>query len=149
MILIMSCSADIPFVTGTITQAAPAPPTALVPKAESPVPPTPPEPPLRAYGQQANFPYQLVCNDSALVLNTLEQTHEEEPVTIGHAEDANGRVQSIYQNYVNRKTRTFTIVMHMIYQNKKLTCLIGSGKNFYLILPEDIRKRLEDQEPTS
>jgi hypothetical protein len=144
MILIMSCTADIPFVTGTITQAAPAAPA---PKAEPPIPPTPPVQPLRAYGQLVTFPNQMACNDSALVLNALEQTHEEEPVTIGHAEDANGMVQSVYQNYVNRKTRAFTIVMHMIYQDKKLTCLIGSGKNFYLILPEDIRKRLK--EPTS
>jgi hypothetical protein len=61
----------------------------------------------------------VVCNWTSVVLDTLREKYQEEPVWLG--KDA----KSQYTLFVNQKTGAFTIVQF----NNEIACILGAGES--------------------
>ena len=68
----------------------------------------------------------VVCNWVSVVLDTLREKYQEEPVWVG-----NDRDRSKYTVFVNPKNGQFTIIQF----NNEIACILGAGE-FSLNIPQ-------------
>jgi len=63
---------------------------------------------------------QVVCNWVSVVLDSLKNTHKEEPIWLG-----NDRDRTRYSVFVNPKNGHFTIIQF----NNEIACVLGGGNS--------------------
>ena len=100
----------------------------VVPKAESPQRAGPPP-----YGTIFMLNKPIACNDTAVLMNYIQNMGGMVPITMGTDKNPMGGIGSLVQLYANPINEKFAIVEHFAILK---SCIIFQGDDFDIILPE-------------